>query len=68
MLYNARSKVITSFDDYLTIVSVAKYETIHGEGNKILTSCTEKKQVVNLKIYEMKLLILLDYNVIFQIK
>ena len=46
MFYKAREKVITLFEDYITIVSKAKYEAKHGKGHtsdlgtqlKVLTS------------------------------
>ena len=37
-LYELREVVIKSFNDYFSIVSEAKYKSIHGEGLKILTA------------------------------
>ena len=37
MFYQARNSVIDFFDDYTSMISVAKYKAIHGEGIKILT-------------------------------
>ena len=37
MLYESREAVIKLFTDYISIVSEAKYKSIHGEGHKILT-------------------------------
>ena len=37
ILYKTWATIIELFDDNSTIVSEAKYKTIHGEGTKILT-------------------------------
>ena len=37
MLYKAREKVINFFGDYPSIISEAKYASIHRKGIKILT-------------------------------
>ena len=37
MLYKAREKNTNVFDDYSSMVSEAKYKSVHGEGDKILT-------------------------------
>ena len=37
MFYKSKEKVIILFDDYMTIVSKAKYKAKYGEGLKILT-------------------------------
>ena len=47
MFYESREAVIKLFNDYSTIVSEAKYKSIHGEGINILTP-TQK--ITNCKI------------------
>ena len=37
LLYESREAVIELFNDYSSIVSEAKYQSIHGQGLKILT-------------------------------
>ena len=37
MFHKARNSVIDFFDDYTSMISVAKYKAIHGEGIKMLT-------------------------------
>ena len=62
MLYKARNKVITFFDDYSSVVSEAKHEATKEQGLKILTPkqmlerlpivpAQVKKQAIIQKIY-----------------
>ena len=37
LIYESKEAVIKSFNDYSSIVSKAKYKSIHGGGLKILT-------------------------------
>ena len=44
MLYNARNKAIKFYDDYLLMMSDAKYRATEGTGLKILTPKQMQKQ------------------------
>ena len=61
MIYKARNNIIKFYDDYSSMVSEAKNESIKGTGLKILTSkqmlqrlttaLAQVKQVTTQKIY-----------------
>ena len=53
MLYKSQEAVIKLFNDYSSIVSEAKYKSIHGEGLKILTP-KQMLQIIPIALVQVK--------------
>ena len=53
MFYESQEPVIKLINDYFSIVSEAKYKTIHGEGSKISTP-NQILQILSIALAQVK--------------
>ena len=53
MFYESQEPVIKLINDYFSIVSEAKYKTIHGEGSKISTP-NQILQILSIALAQIK--------------